>query len=675
MKNNTTMAIEHINSYPHFVANQVLKSSDLNHSFGFLDEQARLSRLHLVGQGIIEGLDVSYKNGVLTVGKGVALDSGGWVVQLTEDSAYKFVAEVPFSETPFDSDNLEDLAVSGGGRVGYICFKTSDDALELGLKPVAISKIQTKDLLVALAYGTKRELSNRCSHDSCDINVTSLLVEAWPVLVKAGPRPLYKSLAPFNSTLLPYESCYLKIGTGNIKEFNKLIEPYFKNKRDELVNSLKSILSNLFGQKYVAKNQRKKSGFTTKATAWDHVFPDCRRLLGRLHGCILKTENYCPAQKTDHIRDYYLSFLDDLRQAVSEFIEAYNEFAAETVRIPDWIPESRFTFLGTPFKADGDCYRSYFRKADAFTSQSGAIRLGRMLRRICVLSEHFIGSISATELAKMSINIVAVKPGARLSEKPIPFYYRTSQTPEFLENWNADKCSSFRAVPDYESHASKNTKNNPLLLPQHGMNLFLEAYQYKAVNVIKNSLLYNRSGWWRNITVKTIDYQAVKRLSPSQQEFLNKYFAVDDFPSKYSDALLQKLTGNAQSLVRTLNSLWKSRKTAAAIAKDIQAFRDGVGSGLKWPKKKVDEMIAAMDGLWEMTRAFKAVVGLTYEDKKNKFADPVYSAFLGLFNCIIHEEDTGVDLCYAILCGPIYPDSTVILMTENEKVFTYAVLY
>ena len=67
------MAIDHFNSYPHFYANQVLKCSDLNDSFGFLDEQARLSRLHLVGKGIISGLEVSFQNNsVLKVGKGVA---------------------------------------------------------------------------------------------------------------------------------------------------------------------------------------------------------------------------------------------------------------------------------------------------------------------------------------------------------------------------------------------------------------------------------------------------------------------------------------------------------------------------------------------------------------------------------------------------------------------------
>lgn len=670
------MAIDHFNSYPHFYANQVLKCSDLNDSFGFLDEQARLSRLHLVGQGIISGLEVSFQNNsVLKVGKGVALDNGGWVVQLTEDTEYRFVAEVPYSEVPFESDDLEKLVVSGGGRVTHICFKTKDDALELGLKPVSIATVRNNNYLVALAFGKRRDLRNRCSHDSCDINVTKMLVEAWPVLVKPASSPLFKRLLPLDKHLFPFEPCYLKVGNGDIKCLNGIIVPEFKKQQEELVTILKDILSYPFGQTYVPR-KKKSPGFSAKASAWDHVFPDSRRLFARLHGCIQKTENYCPSAGTNHVWDYQLSFFNDLRQAISEFIEAYNEFAAENIFIPDWIPDSRLTFLGRPFKSDdGLLYKSHFRKADASASESGALRLGRMVRRICLLSEHFIGNPAPATLDKMNFNLVTIRPGARLSEKPIPFYYRNTINPEFLVNWNADRSSTYRAAPDYESTRAMTSRKNTRLLPQTGMHLYLEAYYGKSPETVKNKLLTCKSGWWLSPTIKFVDLPTFKRLSPSQKEFLDKYFAVNAFIDKYYGEVAQKVSGNALSLAVFLHSFWKSRKNEKGVADCLQTFRKGEGIGYRYPKITLEKINDAMDGLWDMTRAFKAAIGLDYKDKGNKFADPVYSAFLGLFHCILGMEDWGYDLCEAVLCGPILPKSTVVLLTRDNQVFSYVVLY
>ena len=675
MKNNTTMAIEHFNSYPHFVANQVLRCSDLNNSFGFLDEQARLSRLHLVGQGILSGLEMTLQQDRLRIGKGFALDSGGWVVQLTEDTEYPFVAAVPYSETPFESDNLEDLVVHGGSRVKYICFKTEDDARELGLVPSRISTISASSLIVAVVYGTRRELSNRCSHDSCDINVTSLLTEAWPVLVNPGLGPLYQKLAPYKSHLIPRVPCYLLTWSKSLRDFNRLIKSKFKSDRNDLVADLKSILR-LFGQKYVPW-QKKMKGFSTTATAWDGVFPDSRRLFGRLHGCILKIEKYNLSDKEDYVRDYYLAFFNDILSAVSEFIDAYNVFVSETIRIPKWIPEGRLTYLGKASSGNDEEYRSYFRKADNAAFEAGALKLGRMLRRICVLSEHFIGSPDAPQMAKMMMNLAAVKPGARLSEKPIPFYYERTQTPEFLENWNAETGITYRNQIDYENPTSKYLLSDVPLLPQFGNYLYLEAYQYKSVDVVKNCLAPNQCFRWLNLTVKTVELRAVRPLSPVQKTFLDQYFAVDAFKKTYYPQLSEQLTGNAKFLANVLNQHWCYRQNRiATIVSDIQAYRDGYNVCWSFTADYVKKIQDSLDGLWEMCQAFQKIIGMQYYGlKKNKYSDPIYSAFLALFHCYIDASQLDADLKNAVLCGPVYPNSTVYLLTENNKVITYAVSY
>jgi hypothetical protein len=91
--------------------------------------------------------------------------------------------------------------------------------------------------------------------------------------------------------------------------------------------------------------------------------------------------------------------------------------------------------------------------------------------------------------------------------------------------------------------------------------------------------------------------------------------------------------------------------------------------------KEAKKIKSAMEELWEMTRIFKEVAGIKYNDKRNKFADPIYSSFLNLFNIIRDSVTTEYDLSKAVFCGPIRPGSTVCLVSEDDKVIYYAVFY
>lgn len=667
------MAIKHFKSYPHFVANQVLKSSDLNNSFGFLDEQARLSRLHLVGQGIISGLDVSVGKGLLKVSKGVAVDNGGWVVQLPEDTEYRYVASIPYSEEPFDSDSLESLVANGGSRIEYICFKTKDDAMELGLSPVAISSVLTGNHLVALAYGTRRELSNRCSHESCDVNVTSLLVEAWPVIVKPK-SPLFMELKLVDKKVFPPLLPELR-NISKIKFANNIIVDSFLARKTDVVQLMHYIFEILLCQNFVRQGSGKNT-FSTRATPWDNVFSDSRRLFGRFYASILKIEGLYTSgtgSRPDFVPDYLLSFLGDMQQAIAEFVEAYNEYAAETIRIPDWIPGDRLSYLGKLPKADAR-YRSYFREADAVASNEASMKLERLLWRVCVLSQEFIGTTSARILAAKSLNISAVRPGARLSDRPIPFYYTAGE--ELRRSWNADKSSSYRNLCDYDARGVTASQKTSLLTCAGGMDFYLEAYQYKKVDAVVNFLSNNRSLSWMNLTVKNIPLRNIGRLTPAQFDFLNSYFAVDAFKTTYAPQIREKGSDKVKDLVGYLECIWAVVGNSTQRVKDeMQQLRKGNGfcSSFMYPEAK--KIKSAMEELWEMTRIFKEVAGIKYNDKRNKFADPIYSSFLNLFNIIRDSVTTEYDLSKAVFCGPIRPGSTVCLVSEDDKVIYYAVFY
>jgi hypothetical protein len=181
------MASNQTITYPHFYHNQVLKSSTLHGYFEFLDLQTRLSRVHLVGCGIVDGLTFSLKDGALVLSPGVAINKDGWLVEVREETEYRYVTEVDFSDEDFVSDKLEQLISLGGSRIKKICFQTEDDVRQFDNRlPEPISDLNLNQYVVALVLGKRGEYSSRCSQDSCNLNTTDQLLEVWPVLLEIG---------------------------------------------------------------------------------------------------------------------------------------------------------------------------------------------------------------------------------------------------------------------------------------------------------------------------------------------------------------------------------------------------------------------------------------------------------------------------------------------------------
>ena len=71
-------------SYPRFVQNQLLKSSDLNNLVDYLDSQNRVTRTHLIGVGIAFGLVPVWENSRsrLKISPGAGVTSLGYLIDL-----------------------------------------------------------------------------------------------------------------------------------------------------------------------------------------------------------------------------------------------------------------------------------------------------------------------------------------------------------------------------------------------------------------------------------------------------------------------------------------------------------------------------------------------------------------------------------------------------------------
>ena len=79
--------------YPEFVPNQVLTNTQLNQLRTYLDEQTRVSRIRLVGTGVVCGLTwtVSNAEDLVTVRAGYDITSEGYLIGLDEATEFAHV--------------------------------------------------------------------------------------------------------------------------------------------------------------------------------------------------------------------------------------------------------------------------------------------------------------------------------------------------------------------------------------------------------------------------------------------------------------------------------------------------------------------------------------------------------------------------------------------------------
>jgi len=466
-----------ITTYPYFVANQVLKSKSLNDAFQYTVEQERITRSLLLGKGILSGLDYTYLDGTLTIKPGEAITNNGWFMEVASDTEYKYAVEVTLSSAPFKSDALFSLLKDGGSRVAYVCCKTYEDALEFHHDPKLIKEIDLSHYLLALVCGIRNRTNSICTDGSCDINLTQKDCEVWPILVNYTQplegeefpasgftvEPLFKPVSAFTltttSTATSYEDHRINLqrvsGIGKtqyLSVYKSKIREVFENNKAEIIRVGKYVNSNILGQ------DNYTDCFKFKTSIWDTILSNPKDTLSRFRDSLQKV-NSLSSDKADIIPDYFLSFLVDYTQALKEFIVEYNKCVDKYNYLPYYIPEDNLIYLGdlrslfpNGSHAGNHYYRSYFLKGIDEERTIFYSRLEKFLKRIILLSERFIGSnCNESSSNAYSARFVTGKPGSRISDRPIPFYYNTavSSLEFFNYYWRADYDTSYVDIKDY----------------------------------------------------------------------------------------------------------------------------------------------------------------------------------------------------------------------------------
>lgn len=440
-----------VNTFPVFEADQVLTSSHLNSLFNYLDQQSRLTRIKLIGSGIVCGLEIKTSADTISITKGVGLTSQGFMVMMC-DTDYKYY--IPFVPPVYPNDLhlitqcSENDDVSGSSFLFYgeygeavlqLITQSGFDNLDEDEKLTAVSLSQVNrrfldHFAVVLFLDVEQTALKNCDTGDCDdkgsrmdLDVRVLLVDKSLLDGISGGTSGDKSsfqhveLKRYN---VPVQD--LKSADDVLNAFTKLIDD-----SDKTLTRLAHNLSLSWSHyRFLLDNEP------------TNPFVNLLQELKAIRNDILK--NF-PV-----LIQYFYDFIDDL-------IKAYYEFRYEiTGRAGECCgDEMKFPFHLMLGEADtgttsgaASKYRQYFIYSPLFDPQYEKRDRVRSLfaRMKLMVGEYILNNKHLAEkrdLVNFGIKEVKITPSqygrAFLSDRCIPYYYKVDDDgKELYRFWDFD---------------------------------------------------------------------------------------------------------------------------------------------------------------------------------------------------------------------------------------------
>ena len=617
--------------YPFYRSNQFLTSQDLNKSFLYLEEQERLTRSKMIGNGIISGLDTKFKcdpkGGLIniSVNPGFGVTSDGYSIDVTKSVLYEYM--VLYSDYVTDKDVLDsekNLYNSIPG-IKYLLFTA--DEIKSGnfiynnsiVKSTKDIKLDYKNCCFALAVDVKLETSFNCNPSDCNINSSDNNIIYRPVLIditKIGKTNSYFS--GLN---------YLKIHKlHHISEINSL-ENYNLVSQTILHDNINII------ELFLKKTLNSISGLLVDESA-----------------SLLDALSIFNKSIINDFKLYYLSALNDIQAAANEFVSAYNnyinKYAFTSVSRID-----KLLIIGTPFFLGPNDDYKYTYVGTSINEQFNAdskilsnlfLRIAKLMEDFMpynVLSNYSTGLISSSYIeTKLSNEIISDKLtpipenvltakvikiipckgySEKLGNRSIPYYYKV------VDNTGADTITQYWHAHDldpsldmvynyywYDLSIRLNYVNDFLLNLNDYPFYRIEGHHGLPVNQVYNYLNFLVSNLDIPVQILKIDItnQAWIGFKTNFDQLANKYnLFVTDVKGQISKS------GSSNTLTSIAKNLDKLNQSFAETS-----YRDVTGV-----KKILDDVNAYCNLIISpdfITKTFKTIPKLKVKSKANSKA-------------------------------------------------------
>lgn len=462
------MSIE--NNYPVFEPDQVLTNKHLNNVVDYLEQQNRLTRTKLVGSGIVCGLDIQWDASVLSISKGSALTSQGYMLLLPCANLYKYY--IPYTPPVFPND-LHFIRQCDDDKSNVIPFytepyntgllrligETEFNSLDADKKNTAfdLSKLAAgflDDFAIVLFFEAEEISLKNCDTNDCNDKGSEMDFEVKVLLVKKQlldqvkkeyQQNYYSGVQPPSPVLKRYNVPARKLSSSAdvLTAFSDLTD-------DVTIKVIGDALKDCSARySYLLENQSDKP-FDTAADD-----------LKKQRDAILKDNPVLIQYFYDYLDDIIKSFLEFTRKA----FRLNSECCMDEMRFPFHIMlgEASPDAAATAYSA----YREYFIYSPLFQGQEEKLAGVRSLfmRLKLLIREFSVENITGFD--KKEVRITPSRYGhARLSERCIPYYYDAAETGnELYRCWSYDKLKRGLERTNLGYNAPVYSADNPVVHP------------------------------------------------------------------------------------------------------------------------------------------------------------------------------------------------------------------
>jgi hypothetical protein len=419
-------------SYPVFEADQVLTNRHLNDMFNYLEQHDRLTRIKLIGSGIVCGLDVSFQEkDSISVSKGCGLTSQGYLITFCDT---KFTHFIPYTTRNFPDDLLfikqceDDINYpkpfyKEAFKDGIFELLTAAQFADLKagdkLNAVAFpdnSKVDLKKYAVVLFLETEEENLKNCDTNDCndkgsrmDFEVRALLVEKALIneLEKKQEKPVPAGKPTVKPDLHHVELRRYNVPVQNLKSADEVLQAFAVLTDDAKLRSISEVLNYCYIHYYYLLDDEPSNPF-------EDVFEQFKKLRDE----ILKNNPI--------LIQYFYDFIDDVLKAYYEF--KCKVFEVSTSCCGDEMNFPLHLMLGGATENTEalvrSSYREYFIYSPLFNDQKDKLAEVRLLfARIRLL----ISNVDFTSIRNFENRLVKITPSrygyVDLSDRCIPYNY------------------------------------------------------------------------------------------------------------------------------------------------------------------------------------------------------------------------------------------------------------
>ncbi len=512
-----------INNYPVFESSQVLTSGQLNQMIKYLDQQNRLTRITLLGMGVVCGMKLNCETNIetetttLTISKGVGVTSEGFLITIGDCPTTRYrIYNKPdtVSYPPFESGNITLYEL----LTETALTDPEDEVLSL----YDMGETALGDMVVLLYLECFDKDLKSCLGKSCDelgidriFTLRKLLISkddledhVWPEIEGGKSDASF----PFKSLLQPYlwprPLFQPEISTYHamcLKYLSVLGSDTFLNVLSQTYSVYGPVLGDIYGEDPFAS--------TTITSKIDDI--------------VEFAAGFANMESPQYGIQYIYDFVKDVALAYEEFREV--SFDLSSACCPDIDRFPKHLMLGEACGAAGDScvpleYRNEFVSSPILNQQETLLEKVRFLHKRMVL---LILSFDLDRLKNPANSNFKITPSCEkkgsLSERTIPIYYNIStvSTDSAFENlgtlentWNYElykQCtdSDIPQQMSYDNHDFENVPEHPISTPLgYDLDQFnflrIEGILAKTVADVKDDIIQAKKKWNLSFDVKTV---------------------------------------------------------------------------------------------------------------------------------------------------------------------------